>query len=154
MLHNWNVPWWYLFHNTENYISTKQNVLLITVIQTLYINWSTEWCFRKVDFKMFCQDYVTMSPARGDFNIHFTVCIEVIYLGESILKQSAIKLTTFEDVISGFHSLRWSEVIHQLVSLRFTFTRSWSLCSGFYIFLHSRCLEDRHNFTSGRSMLW
>lgn len=61
--------------------------------------------------------------------------MENIHVGESI-HETAMKVITSEHVISGFHPLRWSEAIHQLLSIRFNLTHSLSLSPGLYIFLH------------------
>lgn len=68
--------------------------------------------------------------------------------------ETAIKVITFQRDISGFHLLRWSEAIHQLVWIRFNLTPSLSLSPGLYIFLHLHRLEGRHYFTPGRRTLW
>lgn len=47
-----------------------------------------------------------------------------------------MKVITSEHVISGFHPLRLSEAIHQLLSIGYNLTHSLSLGPGLYIFLH------------------
>lgn len=74
-----------------------------------------------------------------------------IFKMKSFKHETAMNVIILQDVISGFHPLRWSGAIHQLVSIRFNLTHSLSLSSGLYICLHFHCLEID---TRGRSMLW